>query len=188
DTEDRWRLLEILEKHGIRRNFVSDCKKRDGGHLYTERTTNMIRNEKNEPLLVEGIIRDITERRKMEEELQESVDRDRELFNSLPEGLYQCEPGDEGVFTWVNQACAEMFGYNSPEGMMGVKTKDIYADPEDRWKHLEKLEQFGFLRNFVSKCKKKNGEYFSTERTANLIRSKDGEPVTIEGIFRDITE
>ncbi len=188
DPEDRWRLLEILEKHGIRRNFVSNCKKRDEEHIYTERTTNMIRNEKNEPVLIEGIIRDITERKRVEDELQESVDRDRELFNSLRESIYQCEPGAEGAFTWVNQACAEMFGYNSPEEMMGTKSKDIYADPEDRWKHLEKLEQFGFLRNFVSNCKKISGECFYTERTANLIRSKDGKPVTIEGIIRVITK
>ncbi len=188
DPEDRWRLLEILEKHGIRRNFVSNCKKRDEEHLYTERTTNMIRNEKNEPVLIEGIIRDITERKRVEDELQESVDRDRELFNSLKEGIYQCEPGAEGAFTWVNQACAEMFGYNSPDEMMGTKSKDIYADPEDRWKHLEKLEQFGFLSNVVFNCKKKSGECFYTERTANLIRSKDGESVAVEGIIRVIIE
>ena len=188
DPGDRWRLLEILEKHGIWRNFVSNCKKRGGEPLYTERTTNMIRNEKNKPVLIEGIIRDITERKRLENELHESVQRDRELFNSLTEGVYQCEPGSEGAFTWVNQACAKMFGYKSPEEMMGVKTKDIYADPEDRWNHLEKLEKYGFLRNFVSNCKKKSGISFYTERTANLIRNEDGEPVTIEGIIRDITE
>jgi PAS domain S-box-containing protein len=188
DPGDRWRLLEILENHGIWRNFVSNCKKRNGDPLYTERTTNMIRNEDGEPVLIEGIIRDITERRRLENELKESVQRERELFNSLTEGVYQCEPGSEGAFTWVNQTCAEMFGYKSPEEMMGVKTKDIYADPEDRWNHLEKLEKYGFLRNFVSNCKKKSGKCFYTERTANLIRNEDGEPVTIEGIIRDITE
>jgi PAS domain S-box-containing protein len=188
DPGDRWRLLEILENHGIWRNFVSNCKKRDGDPLYTERTTNMIRNEDGEPVLIEGIIRDITERRRLENELKESVQRERELFNSLSEGVYQCEPGSEGAFTWVNQNCAEMFGYKSPEEMMGVKTKDIYADPEDRWNHLEKLEKYGFLRNFVSNCRKKSGECFYTERTANLIRNEDGKPVTIEGIIRDITE
>ncbi len=188
DPGDRWRLLAILEKHGIWRNFVSVCKKKDGEPLYTERTTNMIRNEKNKPVLIEGIIRDITGRKKLEEELHQSVQRDRELFNSLTEGVYQCEPGSEGAFTWVNQACAEMFGYKSPEEMMGVKTKDIYADPEDRWKYLEKLEKYGFLRNFVSNCKKKNGKSFYIDRTANLIRNEDGEPVTIEGIIRGITE
>ncbi|MCP4411937.1 MAG: PAS domain S-box protein, partial [Gammaproteobacteria bacterium] len=103
----------MLEKHGIRRNFESNCKKIDGESLYTERTTNMIRNEKNESVLIEGIIRDITERKRMVDELQESVDRDRELFHSLSDSIYQCEPGSEGAFTWVNQACAEMFGYNS---------------------------------------------------------------------------
>ncbi len=188
DPGDRWRLLEILEKHGIWRNFVSNCKKKDGEPLYTERTTNMIRNEKNKPVLIEGIIRDITERKRLEDELHESVQRDRELFNSLTEGVYQCEPGAEGKFTWVNEACAKMFGYKSPEDMMGKKTKDVYVDPEDRWKHLEKLEKYGVLRNFVSNCKKKNGKSFYTERTANLIRNEDGEPVTIEGIIRDISE
>ena len=54
--------------------------------------------------------------------------------------------------------------------------------------HLEKLEKYGFLRNFMSNCKKKSGECFFTERTANLIRNEDGKPVTIEGIIRDITE
>ncbi len=187
DPGDRWRLLEILENHGIWRNFVSNCKTKAGDPLYTERTTNLIRNEDGEPVLIEGIIRDITERRKLENELQESVQRDRELFNSLREGIYQCEPGAEGAFTWVNQACAEMFGYKSPEEMMGVKTKDIYADPEDRWKHLEKLEKYGFLRDLMSNCKKKSGKSFYTERTANLIRNEDGKHVTIEGIIRDIS-
>ncbi|MCP5004816.1 MAG: PAS domain S-box protein [Planctomycetes bacterium] len=188
DPGDRWRLLEILKKHGIWRNFVSFCKKVDGEPMYTERTTNLIRNDAGEPVLIEGIIRNITERKRLEEELQESVKRDRELFNSLREGIYQYEPGVDGAFTWVNQACAEIFGYNSPEEMIGTKSKDIYANPENRMEHLEKLEKYGFLRKFVSNCKKKSGECFYTERTANLIRNKDGEHVTIEGIFRDITE
>ena len=188
DPGDRWRLLEILEKHGIWRDFVSVCKKKDGEPLYTERTTNMIRTENNKPLLIEGIIRNITGRKRLEDELHESVQRDRELFNSLTEGVYQCEPGSEGSFTWVNLACAKMFGYKSPEEMMGVKTKNIYADPEDRWNHLEKLEKYGVLRDFVSNCKKKGGKTFYTERTANLIRNEDGDHVTIEGIIRDISE
>lgn len=64
------------------------------------------------------------------------------------------------------------YGYNSQEEMMGIKTKDIYADPEDRWKHLGKLEKYGFLRSFVSNCKKRSNEFFYTERTANLIKMR----------------
>ena len=121
-------------------------------------------------------------------ETTESEKRYRELFDSLKAGIYQCEPGVEGVFTWVNQASAEMFGYKSPEEMIGTKVKDIYVDQIERKKLVERLEKDGVLKDFVSYCKKKNGEKFYTERTSNLVRGKAGKPTLIQGLFRDITE
>lgn len=121
-------------------------------------------------------------------QLQKSERHKRLLLNSLKEGVYQCEPGVEGKFTWVNQACAEMFGYKSPEEIIGTKVKDIYVDLEDRKRLVEKLEKDGVWKNFASFCKKKNGERFYTERTSNVVKDEDGKPVRIEGIIRDITE
>ena len=37
-------------------------------------------------------------------ETEDSERNYRELFGALKVGIYQCEPGVEGVFTWVNQA------------------------------------------------------------------------------------
>ena len=188
DEADRKRLVEKLEKNGIWRNFESFCKKKDGECFYTERTSNMIKNEKDEPVRIEGIIRNITERKRLEDELRESEKHKRQLLNSLKEGVYQCEPGIEGTFTWINQAGAEMFGYKSPEEIIGTKVKNVYVDPDDRRKLVEKLEKDGICRNFESFCKKKNGEQFYIERTSNMIRNEEGKPVRIEGIFRYITE
>ncbi|MCP4266546.1 MAG: HAMP domain-containing protein, partial [Candidatus Brocadiaceae bacterium] len=106
------------------------------------------------------------------EETAKSEERYRKMFESLKDGVYQCEPGVEGIFTWVNQACAEMFGYNSPDEMMGTKVKDIYVDTEDRWRLLEILEKHGIRRNFVSDCKKRDGGHLYTERTTNMIRNE----------------
>jgi PAS domain S-box-containing protein len=188
DEADRKRLVEKLGKDGIWRNFESFCKKKDGECFYTERTSNMIKNEKGEPVRIEGIIRDITERKRLEDELRKSEKHKRQLLNSLKEGVYQCEPGVEGVFTWINQAGAEMFGYKSPEEIVGTKVKNIYVNPDDRKKLVEKLEKDGIRRNFEGFCKKKNGEQFYIERTSNMIRNEEGKPVRIEGIFRYITE
>jgi PAS domain S-box-containing protein len=121
-------------------------------------------------------------------QLQKSENQKRQLLNSLKDGVYQCAPGVEGVFTWVNQACAEMFGYKSPEEMIGTKVEDIYVDLEDRRRLVDKLEKDGFWRNFASFCKKKNGERFYTERTSSMVRDEKGKPIRIEGIIRDITE
>ncbi|MFQ5686650.1 MAG: PAS domain S-box protein [Candidatus Scalindua sp.] len=188
DEADRKRLVEKLEKDGIWRNFESFCKKKNGTCFYTERTSNMIKNEKGEPVRIEGIIRDITERKRLNDELRESEEHKRRLLNSLKEGVYQCEPGTEGVFTWINQAGAEMFGYKSPEEIIGTKVKNIYVDPDDRRKLVEKLEKDGIRRNFEGFCKKKNGEQFYIERTSNMFRNEEGKPVRIEGIFRYIAE
>ena len=188
DEADRKRLVEKLEKDGIWRNFESFCKKKDGGRFYTERTSNMVKDEKGEPVRIEGIIRDITARKRLEDELRESEQHKRQLLNSLKEGVYQCEPGVEGVFTWINQAGAEMFGYKSPEEIIGTKVKNIYVDPDDRRKLVEKLEKDGIRRNFEGFCKKKNGERFYIERTSNMLRNEEGKPVRIEGIFRYIAE
>jgi PAS domain S-box-containing protein len=121
-------------------------------------------------------------------QLQKSEKHKSQLLKSLKEGVYQCEPGVEGTFTWVNQAGAEMFGYKSPDGMIGTKVKNIYVDIEDRKRLVKKLEKDGFWRNFASFCKKKNGERFYTERTSTMVKDEEGKPVRIEGIIRDITE
>lgn len=125
---------------------------------------------------------------KKTKETLESEQKYRELFDSLKAGIYQCEPGVDGVFTWVNKACAEMFGYESPGEMVGTKVRDIYVDQSDRKRLVDKLEKDGVWKDFVSFCKKKNGEQFYTERTSNLVRDAEGKPARIEGVIRDITK
>ena len=121
-------------------------------------------------------------------ETEESERNYRELFDSLKVGIYQCEPGVEGVFTWVNQAGAEMFGYESPEDIIGTKVRDIYVDPDDRRKLVELLEKDGICRHFESFCKRKIGAHFYIERTTHMIRDEDGKPTRIVGVIRDTTE
>ena len=188
DQDDRKRLVEKLEKDGVWTDFTSYCKKKNGEQFYTERTSDMVRGEGNEPTLIQGVFRDMSEKKKAELEIIESEKKYRLLFDSLKEGVYQCEPGVEGVFTWINQAGAEMFGYKSPEEIIGTKVKNIYVDPDDRRKLVEKLEKDGIRRNFEGFCKKKNGERFYIERTSNMLRNEEGKPVRIEGIFRYIAE
>ncbi len=125
---------------------------------------------------------------KKSKEIEESERTYRELFNALQAGIYQCEPGVEGKFTWVNQSCAEMFGYESPEEMEGTKVKDIYVDQVDRKKLVDKLEKEGVWKDFTSYCVKKKGGKFYTERTSNMVKDEKGKPVRIEGVIRDISD
>ena len=188
NPDDRKKVVEKLLKEGGWKDFVSFCKRKSGERFYMERTSSLGTDDKGKPIRIEGIFRDITERKKLEEELQESERHHRQLLNSLKEGIYQCEPAEDGVFTWINQAGAEILGYSSPEEVVGTRVKDVYVNPDDRKELVEKLGKEGIWRDFTSYCKRKNGERFISERTCNLVRDENGKSIRIEGVFRDITE
>src|SRR3990172_8887757 len=188
NPDERRKVVEQLNKEGLLKNFTSFCKRKDGEQFYMERTSNLITDDRGTAVRIDGIFRDITERKRMEEELQESVRHHRQLLNSLKEGIYQCEPTEDGVFTWINQAGAEILGYNLPEKAIGTKVKDIYVNPNERRRIVERLSKEGVLKSFSSLCKRKNGEHFFMERTSTMIKDERGNPVRIEGIFRDISE
>lgn len=187
NPDDRRKVVEKLTKEGTWKSFTSLCKRRNGELFYMERTSNLVTDERGNPIRIDGIFRDITERKRLEMELQESELHLRQLLKSLKEGIYQCEPTEDGVFTWINQAGAEMLGYRSPEEVIGTRVKDIYVNPSDRKELLETLEKDGARRDFISYCKRIDGERFICESTCNLVRDGSGNPIKILGTFRDIT-
>lgn len=188
NPDERKKVVEKLNDEGLLKNFTSFCKRKDGEVFYLERTSNLITDDKGTAIRIDGIFRDITERKRLEEKLQESERHHRQLLNSLKEGIYQCEPTENGVFTWINQAGAEILGYASPAEVVGTEVKDIYINPDERRMVVEKLQKERVLKNFTSLCKRKNGEQFYMERTSNLVVDDKNKALRIEGLFRDITE
>ena len=104
-----------------------------------ERTSNMVRDENGKPILIFGVFRDITERQILEDELQESEKHQRALLNSIHDGVYQCVPGIDGAYTYINQAGAEILGYSSPEEVVGTRIVDIYVNAEERQELIESI-------------------------------------------------
>jgi len=188
NPDERRKVVEELNKEGVLKNFTSFCKRKIGEQFYMERTSNLVTDDRGKVIRIDGIFRDITERKRLEEELQESERHHRQLLNSLKEGIYQCEPSEDGAFTWINQAGAEILGYDFPGEVIGTKVKDIYVNTDERRKVVEKLEEEGILKNFTSLCRRKNGEQFYMERTSNLVTDEKNKTIRIEGLFRDITE
>ncbi|KHE91746.1 MAG: PAS domain S-box protein [Candidatus Scalindua rubra] len=188
DLKDREELIEKLEKDGVSKGFVTHCKKSNGEQFYMERTSNMVRDENGNPVLIFGVFRDITERKKLEEELYASEQQHKALLNSISDGVYQCVPGLDGAYTYINLAGAEILGYSSPAEVIGTRVVDIFVNSQDRNELIEMLNKEGVCRNYTAFCKKKNGERFIYEVSCSLVRDETGKPIMIEGIFRDMTD
>lgn len=79
--------------------------------------------DKNVIVGIQGIGRDITERKRSEEELKESQRRFKETADLLP-GII-CEMDKNLYLTYVNEIGFQLFGYTGEEFQRGVCVKDL---------------------------------------------------------------
>jgi PAS domain S-box-containing protein len=140
-------------------------------------------------IVFNGVLLDVTERRRAEELLKESEARYREIFEDATMGIYQSLP--EGRYRIVNRAFAEMAGFESPEQMISeVKNigEQLYANPEERLLLNKHLGEDGFVRNAVFEFRKKNGDSFWGSVNSVVIRDEKGEPLYYHGTLLDVTD
>lgn len=67
--DDRRRLLEVLERQGFAKDFELVLKRKDGQELFVQETAMAVRNEHGKIVQIRGIIHDLTERKRLEEQL-----------------------------------------------------------------------------------------------------------------------
>lgn len=138
------------------------------------------------PLEIFGIIRDTTERKKMEDAIRTSEKKYREIFENSVEGLFRSSTA--GQILDVNNAFATVFGYSSPEELILQihHIGQLYADPQERKTILSMLEKFGVIKDYLVKGLHKSGARRWVRLNARLITGDDGE--IIEGSVMDVTE
>jgi len=157
-------------------------KDKDGNWRYVQSTVNIVGNK----LLF--ITRDITDYKKAEEIIKQSEKKYRTLFENMPGAYYRADK--DGNLIMINSEGAKLFGYNSPEDILGKNTSQhLYFTPEERKKYLKELEKNkGNLKDFEITLKKKDGSHLIISDTSHYYYDKEGNIVGIEGIFVDITE
>jgi len=101
----------------------------------------------NNQIAIMNIVRDITERKKVDAELLESEKLYHNLVERLPDGVYKSS--HDGKFIEINPAMVKMLGYGSKEELFAIDIKtDLYFEPDDRESLVlqEKLEEMGIFR------------------------------------------
>ena len=99
-------------------------------------------------------IRDITERRRCEKDLENSGEKLRTLFERVRHGLFISSK--EGRFIECNQALLDMLGYPNKKDLLRKDLpQDIYVNLEDRNMFMEKVEREGCVKDMEVEFKKK---------------------------------
>ncbi|RLF44460.1 MAG: hypothetical protein DRN29_08405, partial [Thermoplasmata archaeon] len=185
-------LDEVMERYRCRMAgekvesiYETMLKRKDGGIIFAEFNVSIIDYEGGKAELV--IVRDITERKKMEEALKESEEKFRGLVENANDAIYIITP--EG-FTYVNPAFERLVGY-SPEEVCETGFNFwniIHPDDTSLIQEREKARKRGekIPSRYEFRIIAKDGKVKIVEATTVNIGEK-GE-TKVMGILRDITE
>ncbi|MFC2048587.1 PAS domain S-box protein [Elusimicrobiota bacterium] len=132
----------------------------------------------------------IIESKKVDEELQESEYRYRNLTESLNELVYRANPKTFET-TYANRAIEKIYGYTAEDWIKnpGLWENNIY--PEDKKRALKEFEEVARkMENAVVKYRiiRKDGAIRWVEDHVSWERDKDGKAASMNGIVSDFTE
>ncbi|MEX1253065.1 MAG: PAS domain S-box protein [Dehalococcoidia bacterium] len=183
DRETLDRMLAELQEAPIELRWI--CK--DGSTIWTEQRNTLIYDDAGTLVAVEGILRDVTKRKRAEEALRASEERYRLLAENAQDLIYRYRVAPDRAFDYVSPSITTLLGYTPSE---------CYADPE-LFRKLVHDEDQPLVRQLIlegqspviaARAVRKDGSIVWTEQRNVPIYDEEGTLIAVEGIARDISE
>ena len=190
NPEDRRKFQEIIEKEGYVKDYEVTFKKKNGETITILLTSQTITNERNEVIGYQGIMMDITERKKMEKDLREVNHFLNKLIEASPDGIIVTD--SKGDIIMYNKAAEQLLGYSSDELIGRANIKDLYprglARKVREMMLDEKFGKRGVLPPTELYVKNRAGEVIDISLSASILFDEKGEELAEIGIFKDLSE
>lgn len=186
------RILDMVLQGERLHDVETERVRKDGRTVTVSLTVFPVKNMAGQITGASAIVRDITERKRAEEERQKLVKDRLLLLESTGEGIYGIDL--EGRCTFMNRAAGKMLGYQ-PEDLLGKRMHDLihHARPDGSRYPIEECRIYQSFRSGQG-CQvddevlwRKDGTAFPVDYSSSPVMEQDaivGAVVT----FTDITE
>ncbi len=127
------------------------------------------------------------QRHKIEEELRESEERFRSLYENAKVGIYRSTM--DGKFIMANPALVKMFGCDSFEEISKYNIPEVfYVSAKDRNKLIKLAKEKGEIDGFETLIRTRKGNIINVRVYGRILEDKSTQKKYLEGIVEDITE
>jgi PAS domain S-box-containing protein len=159
-----------------------------GREFCNSTSLNLVNDARGRVIAVTGIVRDITERKRIEQALKQSEERYRTILDDMEESYYETDLA--GNFTIFNDALCRHLGY-SREEMVGMNYL-VFTPPEDVKRVSQasnKVYRTGEpVACFPREMIRKDGSRIFSETSIFPLRNERGEIIGWRGVGHDVTE
>jgi two-component system NtrC family sensor kinase len=188
NPEDRRLFQERIERDGYVKDMEVEFKKKNGERITVLLTGHPIQNEKGEVVGYQGINLDISERKRIENELREANEFFMNLIESSVDGIIAADM--KGNIFIFNKGAEALTGYSAEEVIGKLHITKIY--PENVAKEIMKKlrsPEYGGVGKFIPtqlNVLNKFGEGIPIQLSAVLIYDGKGQEIASVGIFTDL--
>jgi len=185
NPKDRLGFSRKISAKGLHQEEVV-FRKKNGTPIIVSMTAIAVRNEKGTALFFDGIVEDITKRKRAEEELLLQKTYLEILFNSAPEAIVLHDNDDRVVN--VNTEFTRMFGYSREEAIgRPINTLVAPAQLKNEASRISRIVLSGKRVEVDTKRKRKDGTLLNVSILGSPI-IHGGKQMGDYAIYRDITE
>ena len=181
--QDKEQFLVVKEEVIGRGSWVGEmvAMRKDGSTFHTHLSANIISDEDGSPISMMASFLDITDQKKIEEELRI---RNFAIESSI-DGIGIIDM--EGKIAHANTSFLKMWGYNYEQEILGKPLKKFWQSEEVISEVLRILQDKG---SWIGEpvAMRKDGSTFHTHLSANVISDEDGSPISMMASFLDITD
>ncbi len=139
NPDDRNVYLQEFATNNFISNYQIKAKTKTGEKITVSISAHLVKDRNNLPLKIEGVVRDITERKRIEEALRASDAQLRAILDATPFPMALVDVQDNNIEYWSRSAL-DLFGHTAPTAHEWYEL--AYPDLEyrrevvDRWKHF----------------------------------------------------
>ena len=177
----------IDKKEDVPEYFENNVLCKDGSQLTVEWFNRISYNDQGKVQFIISAGVDVTDRKKVERNLERSREELQTLIENMEEGVYRVD--NDGAVIFINKRGAEICGYDSPEEMHGKNAKELGLEFSPSRRQMYKaIDAKNSLRNFHSTLINARGEKYHVIENVVKIKDAYGNTIGIEGTMLDITE
>jgi two-component system, cell cycle sensor histidine kinase and response regulator CckA len=161
--------------------------RKDGKEIHVSMTVSPLRDMQGNVIGDSAILRDISERKAMEDALRRSEAGLRSLVDNAPFGILRTKP--DGRIVQANPAMVRMLGYGSEQDMLALNmAKDVYRRPEERAEATAWTSKQESVHGVELEWKRKDGSMFAVRCDTHVVMDREGYLEFLETFVEDVTE